>query len=84
MRKDKESLFPPSHSLFSKLTFTRDDKMGMQVDEDGVSKEEELQQFIALNDGEANGGLAKGPGNGDGDGDDVGGNWLESDDIEEF
>ncbi|EKM77716.1 hypothetical protein AGABI1DRAFT_129999 [Agaricus bisporus var. burnettii JB137-S8] len=84
MRKDKESFFPPSHSLFSKLTFTRDDKMGMQVDEDGVSKEEELQQFIALNDGEANGGLAKGPGNGDGDGDDVGGNWLENDDIEEF
>jgi cell cycle checkpoint protein len=82
LQKDKETFLPLSHLLFSKLTFSREDRKGMQVDEDGVDDGEQ-QQFIVFNGLGSKGGPGKGPGNGD-DHDGVAGSWLESDDIEDF
>jgi cell cycle checkpoint protein len=83
VQKDKEPFIPLSHLLFSKLTFTREDRVGMQVDEDGVDDEEEQQQFIAFNGDEAKSGPVKEFGDGD-DLDNVAGSWLKDDDIEDF
>lgn len=68
--------FPSSHSLFSRLTFTRGDgQRGQQVDEDVFGEEEQLPED------DLNFGVGKEPG----DEDDVAmGRWLESDDIDEF
>lgn len=67
--------FPTSHSLFSRLAFTKPATPGgQQVDEDVVGDEE--QRHFEEED-QVNIGRIKGS-------DDVDGGWLDDDDIEEF
>lgn len=67
--------FPTSHSLFSRLAFTKNGTPGgQQVDEDAVGDEE---QNHFEEDDEVSFGRIKGA-------EDADGGWLEEDDIEEF
>ncbi len=65
--------FPTSHSLFSRLVFTKGEKSkGQQVDEDLVGDDEQ-----SLFEEDENTGKIKGS-------EDADGGWLDEDDIEEF
>lgn len=74
----KDQRLPSSHPLFSRLNFTKEEsRKGQQVDEDAVNDEEQ-----SLVDDEINVEAVKKPGDVEDGG--AGGNWLESDDIEDF